>query len=43
VRRGAELRIQLPEKMDLIHSIKTDDPSGVEHISIDALNQKKAG
>lgn len=30
VRRGAELRIQLPEKMDLIHSIKTDDPSGVE-------------
>ena len=30
VRRGAELRIQLPEKMDLIHSIKTDDPSGIE-------------
>lgn len=30
VRRGTELRIQLPEKMDLIHSIKTDDPSGVE-------------
>lgn len=30
VRRGNELRIQLPEKMDLIHSIKTDDPSGVE-------------
>ena len=30
VRRGAELRIQLPEKMNLIHSIKTDDPSGVE-------------
>lgn len=30
VRRGSELRIQLPEKMDLIHSIKTDDPSGVE-------------
>jgi len=27
VRRG---RIQLPEKMDLIHSIKTDDPSGIE-------------
>jgi hypothetical protein len=30
VRRGAEIRIQLPEKMDLIHSIKTDDPTGVE-------------
>lgn len=30
VRRGNEIRIQLPEKMDLIHSIKTDDPSGVE-------------
>jgi hypothetical protein len=30
VRRGAEIRIQLPEKVELIHSIKTDDPSGVE-------------
>ncbi len=30
VRRGTELRILLPEKVDLIHSIKTDDPSGVE-------------
>ncbi len=30
VRRGTELRIQLPEKLDLIHSIKTDDPSGIE-------------
>jgi Meiotically up-regulated gene 113 len=30
VRRGKELRIQLPEKLYLIHSIKTDDPSGVE-------------
>lgn len=30
VRRGNELRIQLPEKMNLIHSIKTDDPSGIE-------------
>ncbi len=26
VRLGAELRIQLPEKITLIHSIKTDDP-----------------
>jgi hypothetical protein len=30
VRRGAEIRVQLPEKIDLVHSIKTDDPSGVE-------------
>ena len=30
VRRGKELRIQLPEKCILIHSIKTDDPSGIE-------------
>jgi len=30
VRRGAELRIQLPEKITLIHSIRTDDPYGVE-------------
>ena len=30
VRRGNELRIQLPEQMDLIHAIETDDPSGVE-------------
>jgi hypothetical protein len=30
VRRGSELRIQLPEKTLLIHSIKTDDPSGIE-------------
>lgn len=30
VRRGKEIRIQLPEKLNLIHSIKTDDPSGVE-------------
>ena len=30
VRRGNELRIQLPERMHLIHSIKTADPSGIE-------------
>lgn len=30
VRRGAELRIQLPEDLHLIHEIKTDDPSGIE-------------
>lgn len=30
VRRGAEIRLQLPEKPLLVHLIKTDDPSGVE-------------
>ena len=30
VRRGKEIRIQLPERTELIHSIKTDDPSGIE-------------
>jgi len=30
VRRGSELRIQLPETCHLIHSIKTDDSSGIE-------------
>ena len=29
VRRGNEIRVQLPERTDLIHSIKTDDPSGI--------------
>ncbi len=30
VRRGKEISIELPEKLNLIHSVKTDDPSGVE-------------
>lgn len=30
VRRGKEIRIQLPERTNLIHAIKTDDSSGVE-------------
>lgn len=30
VRRGTEIRIQLPEELILIHSIKTDDVSGIE-------------
>ena len=41
VRRGAELRIQLPEKMDLIHSIKTDDPSGIEAYWHKRFNAKR--
>jgi len=30
-RRHRELGIQLPEKLRLLHSIKTDDPAGIEH------------
>ena len=30
VRRGKEMRLELPEPLKLIHSFKTDDPSGVE-------------
>lgn len=30
VRRGKEIRVQLPEKVTLIHTIKTDDPPGIE-------------
>lgn len=29
-RRERELAIQLPEKAEIIHSIKTDDPVGIE-------------
>lgn len=29
-RRHHEITIQLPEGLELIHEIKTDDPSGVE-------------
>lgn len=30
LRREGEIGIQLPEKLEPIHSIKTDDPAGVE-------------
>jgi len=29
-RRAYELRLQLPEKLEIIHKIKTDDPVGIE-------------
>lgn len=29
-RRHYELKIQLPEKVHLVHKIKTDDPPGIE-------------
>jgi hypothetical protein len=30
LRREGEIRIELPERLDPIHSIQTDDPSGIE-------------
>lgn len=30
VRRTSELRIQLPERLSLVHQISTDDPAGIE-------------
>ncbi len=29
-RRAYELKIQLPEKLEIVHKIKTDDPIGIE-------------
>jgi hypothetical protein len=29
-RRGREIALELPEKTVLVHSIRTDDPSGIE-------------
>jgi hypothetical protein len=40
-RRKYELAIQLPEKLRAIHSIKTDDPDGIEQYwHTDDLRQK---
>jgi len=30
IRREGEMKLQLPEKLEPVHYIKTDDPSGVE-------------
>ncbi len=41
VRRGHEISIQLPEKITLIHSIKTVDPSGIETYWHKRFNAKR--
>jgi len=40
-RREFELRILLPEKLELIHKIKTDDPSGIEKYWHDRFKDKR--
>jgi hypothetical protein len=39
-RREFELRIQLPEKIKLVHKIKTDDPVGIEKYWHDRFKNK---
>ena len=42
-RREFELRILLPEKLELIHKIKTDDPGGIEKYWHDRFKDKRKG
>jgi len=42
-RREFELRILLPEKLELIHKIKTDDPNGIEKYWHDRFKAKRKG
>ena len=41
LRRGREINIQLPEKTDLIHTIKTDDMNGIETYWHQRFNSKR--
>jgi len=41
LRRGKEIRIQLPERAILIHSIETVDPVGVETYWLNRFNSKR--
>jgi hypothetical protein len=42
-KREFELKIQLPETLDLIHKIKTDDPVGIEKYWHDRFKDKRRG
>lgn len=42
-RREFELRILLPEKLELIHKIKTDDPCGIEKYWHERFSDKRKG
>ena len=42
-RREFELRILLPEKLELIHKIKTDDPCGIEKYWHERFKHKRKG
>lgn len=41
VRRGNEIRVQLPEDLKMVHSIKTDDPSGIETYWLKRFESKR--
>jgi len=40
-RREYELAIQLPEKLKLIHKIRSDDPAGIEHYWHERFKEKR--
>ena len=42
-RREFELKILLPEKLELIHKIKTDDPVGIENYWHERFKEKRKG
>ena len=41
IRREGEISLQLPEKIEPIHYIKTDDPSGIEKYWHNRLADKR--